>query len=109
MSDIRRQYRPKEDLIINIKSEMIGHIAMDLEEKDDLEEKLKEFAAFAIEKWGDRLIYAGDIAEGMFIKCGKWDVDGVPVRLLESWDVIHDRIHRRLDVLGYPPEAVICD
>ena len=98
-----------ENLIIKIKSEMIGHIAMDLEEKDDLEEKLKEFAALAIEKWGDRLIYAGDIAEGMFVKCGKWDVDGVPVRLLESWDVINGQILRRLDVRGYPPEAVICD
>ena len=102
--EIRYQLPDGGGAAIKIRAAMIERVILVLEKRDDVREKLKEFAAMAVEKFGDRLIYPGDIP---WWGCSRMDVDGVPIRYIEDFDLRECELFRRLDVMGYPPEAVL--
>ena len=94
--------------ILKLRSDKVERIFFVLEPLADLDSKLREMAEIAKEKWGDRII-APDTTAVPGVHIEKRIVDGVPIRYTEAFDIRSGEVGRAIDVMGYPPEAVLED
>ena len=91
-----------------INTSMLQCLAIDLAEDADISAERLILAARAKELFGDRfLIPETARAKAAGFRAFVTWVDGVPIRYMESFDLSQDRIIWRLQVMGYPEEAII--
>lgn len=91
---------------ICVRADMIQTFSINLKPEHRLRVYARLLAKKAKDKWGDRLI-APTIDKYSGVRSKRMRVDGVPMRFTAAYDMREFELLRRIDVMGYPPEAVL--